>query len=154
MTSQRPTAVELQPTISDRIHDVIKLQIAEHRFPTVTYQNGLRRTRNNEAIKAATILVRSQQVGFVEARSRRCGGRLQERTAWIWVALVHFDRQVNLDLFEEELMRGPLRIPRDDELDQQIDISLLDANYEHPPEKQSSFGTRVTYRFQADLSPL
>ncbi len=154
MTDQRPVSIELDPSISDRIHNAIKIRIAEFRFPVISYKTGLRSTKLNDALQAQTILVRSQQVGFRESRTRKCGGRLQERTAWIWVGIVHFDRQVNLDSFEEDLMRDPIRIPRDDELDQQIDISFVDAVYEHPPEKESSYGTRVTYRFQADLSPL
>ncbi len=154
MTNQVNAAVELDPSISDRIHNALKTFIGDQRYPTIIYSNGLRKTRSNDAVKAKTILVRPQQSGFQEARSRRCGGRLQERTAWIWVAIVHFDRQVSLDGFEELLMRQPIQIQRDDELDQQIDLSLQDVVYEHPPEKQSSHGTRVTYRFSADLSPL
>lgn len=154
MTNQVNAAVELTPSISDRIHNAMKEFIADHRFPAISFPGGLRKTRTNDGQKAKTVLIRSQQGGFEEGRSRRCGGRLQQRVAWIWVAIIHFDQQVNLDFFEELLMRQPIRISRDDELDQQIELSLLDVVYEHPPEKQSSHGTRVTYRFSADLSPL
>lgn len=154
MTSQRTAAVELDLTISDRIHNAIHEFFSKQRYRVVEYKEGRRRTSQHEAVKAQTILVRSQQVGWVEARNRRCGGRGQEKTAWTWVALVHFDQQVDTDEVEAELERGPLRILRDNELDQQVDISFLDAVYEHPPETQSSHGTRVTYRFTADLSPL
>lgn len=154
MTSQRPLAVDLDPSISDRIHNAVKQVLLNERFPVIRYKDGIRSTSRSEAVKAQTCLVRAQQVGFEESITRKCGGRLQQRTAWIWIAIVHFDQQVNLDAFEERWMRAPLRISRDSELDQQIDISILDAAYEHPPEQQPSHGTRVTYRFQADLSPL
>lgn len=154
MTDQRPLAVVLQPTISDRVHDAIKLHIAAHDFLTVSFQEGLRATSLTESVKARTILVRPATVGFIESRTRKCGGRLQQRTDWIWTALVHFDRQIDFDAFEDSLLRAPLRIPRDANLDQQIDISLLDALYEHPPEQEPSQGSRVTYRLQVDLTLL
>jgi len=153
MTSQRNAVVELNPSISDRVHNVVYMLIANERFPTIKYRDGVRRS-GPEALKPQTILIRPQQVGFEESSTRKCGGRLQQRVAWVWIAMVHFDQQVSLDTFEEKFMRGPLRVSRDNDLDQQIDISFLDAVYSHPPEQQSSHGTRVTYRFQADLSPL
>ncbi len=154
MTNQHNPTVEVKPSISDRIHNAMKLFIADHRFPVINYKGGLRSTRATDTVQAKTILIRSQQSGFERARNFRCGGPQQQRIAWTWVAIVHFDQQVNLDFFEENLLRQPIQIPRDQELDQQIDLSLVDVVYEHPPEKESSHGTRVTYRFQADLSPL
>lgn len=153
MSSQHPPYTELNPTITTRVHNEIKLFIAGIRFPVVKFKSGLR-VSLTETVSARTILVRPQQAGFIESKNRGCGGRLQDRNGWIWTASVHFDRQVDLDTFEDMLLRSPLRIARDSELTQQIDISLLDASYEHPPENQSSHGTRVTYRFQADLTPL
>lgn len=153
MSSQHPPYTELNPTITTRVHNKIKLHIAAQRFPVVVFKSGIRATQT-ETVKARTLLVRPQQTGFLESRNRGCGGRLQDRNGWIWVAIIHFDRQVDLDTFEDGLLRSPLRIPRDSELTQQIDISMLDATYEHPPENQPSHGTRVTYRFQADLTPL
>lgn len=154
MTDQRPLAVALQPTISDRVHNAIKLHIAAQGFLTVTFPGGIRTTSLTESVQARTILVRPATVGFIESRTRKCGGRLQQRTAWIWTALVHFDRQIDFDAFEDSLLHAPLRIARDESLDQQIDISLLDAVYEHPPEQEPSHGSRVTYRLQVDLTPL
>lgn len=154
MTDFIPDVVDLKVSLSDRIHNEIKLRIADYRFPAIAYKQGLRSTQQNAAVKAAAILVRAQQVGFQSAHTSLCGGPTQERTTWIWIALVHFDKQVNLDGFEEVLLRNPIVISRDEELDQQINVSLLDAEYQHPPEQESSNGTRVTYRFQADLSPL
>lgn len=151
-TRQVPDACRV--LISDRIHNAIKQRIADARFPAIDFKQGLRRTDPARALKAQTILVRPQQVGFEDSSNKSCGGPLQQRVSWIWVALVHFDRQVNLDGFEEDMLRNPIRIFRDEELDQQIDVSLLDAAYEHPPETGSAHGNRVTYRFEADLSPL
>ena len=153
MASQHPTYTELTPSLTDRIHNEIKLYIAQARFPVISFQSGLRRTLL-QTVKAKSILVRPQQSGFRESKNRSCGGRLQDRNGWVWIVLVHFDRQVDLDAFETRLMRDPLRIPRDVDLTQQIDISLLDVVYEHPAEKQSSTGTKVTYRMQADLTQL
>jgi len=152
MASFKPQFVELVDPESDRIHNAVKMRIAEERFPVVSYKQGIRTTQQSEVEKAKTVLVRPQQVGFVAADSSLCGGASQQRTAWVWVAIIHFDRQVSLDSFERRMMREQIVIPRDSELEQQITISLLDAAYQHPPEKESSHGTRVTYRFQADMS--
>lgn len=145
----------LKRPISDRIHNAIKERIARVRFSRVEFRQGLRYTLHHKVERAKTILVRSLSRAFLPAaRNRLPGGALQEIDAWIWVALVHFDGQVNLDKFEEDLLHDPILIERDGELGQQIRVSLLDATDEHPPEREGAHGTRVTYRFQADLSPL
>lgn len=154
MSGFRPDPIDLTVTTDDRVHNAIKQRIADFTFRDISYASGLRSTEAVGTQKAKTILVRPQTSAFQEAHNRGCGGRLQERFSWTWIAIVAFDRQVDTGSFESLMLRDPIRIPRDADLDQQLDISLLDAEYKHPPEKQSSHGTRVTYRFQVDLTPL
>jgi len=144
----------LRKPLGDRIHDAIKDRIADFRFPRVKFDNGHRKTWQRDGQKAATILVRSLTRSFIPSTNKQCGGPLQHRSDWIWTAVVAFDRQVNLDEFEELMMRDPILILRDEELDQQVTISLVDVVEQHPPEKESSQGTRVTYRLSAELSSL
>ena len=138
--------------LSDRIHNAIKQALAGGRYHVVDYKQGMRYTLR-ELAKPQTVLVRSLTSAFEPNRSSLCGADKRQRTGWIWTADVHFDRQVSLDLFEQGMQETDIVLPREGELTQQITIFLLDATHIHPPETQSSHGTRVTYRFQADLSP-
>lgn len=144
-------------TLSDRIDAAIRARFNDHRFPAVTFLGtGARVTRRTgpETEPVTTLLIRPITAGFVDANSFLCGGRQQDIELWTWIALAHFDSQVSLDSFEHALRDQPIIILRDDTLFRQIDISLLDVEWQHPVEKQPSQGTRVTYRFQADLSPI
>lgn len=147
-------APQLRKPLSDRIHDAIKERIADHRFSQVKYKDGLRKTWHSTSKKAKTILVRSLTRSFVPSGNRGCGGRLFDRSEWVWTALVAFDQTVSLDNFEDAMLRDPILILRDEELDQQVTISLTDVVESHPPESESSQGTRVTYRLLAELSSL
>lgn len=145
-------------TLSDRIDAAIRYRFLAHRFPCVKWMgqgpNTTRRTGPTDT-EVQTLLIRPLTQGFTDANTTQCGGRKQDRELWTWIAVAHFHGQVCLEAFEEELTDNPITIVRDGvNLFRQINISLLDATYEHPVEKQSSHGTRVTYRFQADLSPI
>lgn len=143
------------PTLSDRIHNAIVDRIMAHSFPVVEYVQRHYRQTSQSAVAAQTILVRPQSSAFIESNNRMCGGPLLDRDSWQWVALVHFDRQVSTDAFDEHLMLSPIVVPRvpGQGLQQQATITLTDAQYVHPPEKQSSHGSRVEYRFLVSLSP-
>jgi len=147
-------APELRQPLTDRVHDAIKERIADHRFSQVKYKDGRRKTWHSNSKKAKTILVRSLTRSFVPSRNKSCGGPLFDRAEWIWTALIAFDQTVSLDGFEDAMMRDPILILRDEELDQQVTISLVDVVENHPPESESSQGTRVTYRLLAELSSL
>lgn len=142
------------PSLEDRIHNAIKDCIRKGVFPRVTYKDGWRHTSGHESDKPKGIQVHPVQQGFEPSGNLQCGGPLQARTGWIWEVKVQFDRTVNLGLFEEGLIRKPLRLNRTAEFDQQMDISLVDAVYSDPPEQGSATGSRVTYRFQVGLSQL
>jgi len=79
----------------------------------------------------------------------------QERQGWAWLLVMRFDTEVSLEGFETALLRSPLSIARDplDGRDEQVRLLLEDVAYEHPPRGGASNGTKVTYRFVAELCP-
>lgn len=140
--------------LGDRVHNALLDLFEMRQFPRVLFPGGRRQTKNTSLEKPATIMVRQQSAVWEDARNRTCGGPDQERDLWIWTVEVHFNNQVSFEEFEEEHARKNVVLPRDAEFDQQVQLEFVDVNYLHPPEQQSSLGSRATYRFQAVLSPL
>lgn len=139
---------------SDRIHQAIYEAFSNFDFPFVTYDpdSGLRTTSEVDGEAPSTILIREQQSSFEPAIGFRRQPRVQERTTWTWEAMIAFDNQVSLELFEETYTQTPLFLPRTVDHDQQVTITLSDSQYVHPPEHASSSGTRATLTFSASLS--
>lgn len=152
--------------LTDEIHNLISCHIWQARFPKVKFDGRptKRYTSSAETLKPKTVLVIDESLNFVDnQRSRPCGDIMstepstslyQERSEWQWQAVVHFDHQVDLTSFENGLLENPLFIPRSEtESGEQVTVRLLERLQELPVQRQASHGTRVTYRFQADLSP-
>ena len=138
---------------SDRIHDAIYAAVNAFAFLHVTYDKdtGLRTTEvTTEAPE--TLLVREVSCSFVDARNNRRDPRLREREDWRWEADVVFDNQVSVEEFEALMTTTPIFLPRTGELDQQAVVFLEETEVDHPAEQQSSSGTRISFRFVAQLS--
>ncbi len=139
---------------SDRIHDAIVGAIIGFSFPVVSYDNDtrLRTTSEVDGEAAETILVREVSSTFVDATGQRRTPRLRQREDWLWEAEIAFDGQVSLELFEQTYSDAPLFLPRIAGVTDQVVITIESSAYEHPPEHQSSSGTRATLTFAASLS--
>lgn len=139
---------------SDRIHNAIVGAILAFAFPIVSYDpdTRLRTTSTSLTESASTVLVREVSSTFDTAVGQRRTPRLAERTDWEWEALVNFDGDVSLESFEKTYTDSPLFLLRTAELDQQVVIALVKVDYTHPPEQQSSSGTRAVLTFTASLS--
>lgn len=138
---------------SDRIHDAIYTAINAFAFPHVTFDKdiGLRTTEVTTETPQ-TLLVREMSSGFVDALNNRRDPRLRERENWRWEADVVFDSQVGMEEFEALMSTTPIFLPRTAELDQQAVVFLEETEVDHPAEQQSSTGSRVSFRFVAQLS--
>jgi hypothetical protein len=91
---------------------------------------------------------------FITGKNRRTLS--DDRDTWTWELRLGFPCEVALELFEEEVTVTPIALPRDPDagFDRQVILRLRDARPTHPPEQQPSTGTRVTYTFEATLSPV
>lgn len=139
---------------SDRIHDAIYNAInGSVEFFHVTYDKdtGLRTTAVTFETPE-TVLVREVSCSFIEARSNRRTPRLREREDWRWEATVAFDNQVSVEEFEAAMTATPIFLQRTGQLDQQVVVFLEETEVSHPTEQQGSTGTRVSFRFVAQLS--
>lgn len=139
--------------LGDKIHKALRQAAKTHNFPMVNYP-GNARTTTATVVPAKTILSNELTASFITPRRNRLTYR-REKSAWTWELLVAFDRAVSLESFEDSLVESPPTIPRDeDEGTPQVVMLLEDAEYRHPPTTSPSSGTRVRYRFTADLSPV
>lgn len=141
-------------TQGDRIHDAIHGAISGWSFPLVTYDpdTGLRTTADIGTESPDTLLVRDITSSFDAAVGFRRQPRVRERIDWTWEATLAFDNQVAIEDFEEFYTQAPLFLARTVDFDQQVTITLDQAEYTHPTEQQSSSGTRATLTFTASLS--
>ena len=141
---------------ADSIHAAIMAAIEDFDFKRVEYPNTRTRKTVSRLAEAKTIKVDQRTSSFVPSiRNRQ--SRFNERASWTWVADIHFDRATSLEEFEDFVAQNPPRIQRNiaEGRPQQVDIFLEEAeDYVHPPRKSSSTGTRVRYRFVAELTPL
>lgn len=136
----------------DRVHNALFDILSNTVFPVVEYSSGRRQTLP-QGERAASVLIRPDFSSFETATSRLCGGAAQQRGDWRWNATLSFTSQVSTEEFEDELMSSQFILERTPEVSDQVTLTLIDVNMEHPPESQPTSGTRVTYRFQADVSP-
>jgi len=92
--------------------------------------------------------------GFAEAeRNRRT--HCQDKKRWIFQLKLEFQQEVTLDEFEESLLATPLTVNRDvvEGLTHRIEVFFQDVQYVHPIQQEPSTGTKVTYTFEARLTP-
>lgn len=138
---------------SDRIHDAIYDAINTFGFFHVTFDKDTGyRTTALTTETPETLLVREVSCQFVDARNNRRDPRLREREDWRWEADVVFDNQVGVEEFEALMSTTPIFLQRTAELDQQAVVFLEETEVDHPAEQQGSTGTRVSFRFVAQLS--
>lgn len=139
---------------SDRIHNAIVGVMMGFSFPIVTYDRDtrLRTTSEIDGETPETMLIREQSSAFEDATGQRRTPRLRQRSDWSWEAVIAFDGQVSLELFEKTYSDTPLFLARTAELEDQVVIAIESVEYTHPPEQQSSSGTRATITFAVSLS--
>jgi hypothetical protein len=124
-------------------------------FPTAIYSNA-RPSLLTEGPSADAASIEANEARASFEIDERFGRTLrQERTSWAWVLRLRFEQEVSLETFEQALLETPITIQRDasDGRPRQVRLLLDDASYDHPPRGGPSNGTKVEYRFVADLCP-
>jgi len=139
----------------DMIHDALRTRVLAGSFPEVTYPDGKTRATSASVFKLPRTLKIDMRSSTFDTPAQNRQSRYVERTTWVWVVEVAFDRAVSFEEFERDIAENPPRITRAQSgLPRQVDIFLEEAeDYVHPPRKSPSTGSRATWRFAAELSP-
>lgn len=101
-------------------------------------------------VKPASARCNETGAQFGTSRNTRTLGH--DRISWSFELLLEFNEEVTVEQFEQEML-NPLILPRDVDLGlRMITIRLVSSAYTHPARMQPNQGTRVTFRFEAELS--
>lgn len=136
------------------VHAALLARVAESKFPLVTYNNHGQEMELGEHRPPGTARTNEIAARWFPAAVNHLTKRQRERQVWRWELILQFDRQVNLEAFEDSLGTDPPRVLRDDEHDRQIELRLDSVSYVHPPQNQPTNGTRATYTFDVVATPL
>lgn len=143
---------------ADAVQNVLVATAHGRPFPKLSYAvqgTGGPQSTGMATVTPKTVLAWQAGADFdLSARNRR-DPRRRERTTWTWFLQVQFDSPVSLDEFEKDILAEAPRVLRDPSIgvDQQVDLLLENAEYENPVTQQPARGTKVTYRFTAQLTP-
>jgi hypothetical protein len=139
-------------TYTERIHEALTSAAESGAFHPVRFTGRDLAVDTNVTVAPSTVLVYEVSSSFGLPRVQR-RDRMQERLAWEWLLVVEFNTAVACEEFEEALCASPILVPRSEGL-RQITLRLLGSEYEHPARQQASKGTQVSFRFEAELSPI
>ena len=116
---------------------------------------GALRCTTPQCVRPAAVVAWQVSAVFAEAVNHRRTSDRRELTGWVWNLQLQFNASVSLEEFQNSLLEHIPRIPRNPAagLDRQVDLLLEEAEYQTPVTQQAAQGTRVTYRFTAQLSP-
>lgn len=139
-----------------RIQRVLVSLVAAHEFPVVTYDstgapNDIVTEGPEKAVALAHQPILCNETSSAFAEDERNGRDVvQARDTWNFALRVKFDREVLLELFEEEVMDNPPKIPGDSALGLPfVILRLINTEVEHPVQQQGASGTIVEFTFQA-----
>lgn len=140
-------------TYSEAVHAALRAA-CNVAHPLVTYPANVMTvdTTAMNFVLPDTVLVFSDETTFDRSERNRSNPRLpRERINAIWIVEMGFNKEVNFDALENNLMTQPPRIARDPAsgILQQVTLELLDVTYVHPVRGQPSQGSKVRLRFNA-----
>lgn len=144
---------------ADAIQNALVATASSFSFPRVSYAvqatAGAQTTAVMDTVSAKTILAWEAGAEFDLSPRQRRDTRRRERSNWTWFLQIAFDSPVSLVEFENQLLATAPRVTRNPSIgvEQQVDLLVLSAEYETPVTQQPSRGKKVTYRFQAQLTP-
>lgn len=128
-------------------------------FATLSYRPAAvgqqRCTEATKCVMPAAVVAWPESAVFGDPPLHRRTSDRREVIGWIWRLQIQFNNNVSLEEFEASLLTNIPRIPRDPSkgLDRQVDLLLEEAEYQNPVTQQQAQGTRVTFRFTAQLTP-
>jgi hypothetical protein len=144
---------------ADAIQNALVATAVARPFPRISYAvqgtGGAQSTATMTTVLPKTVLAFQAGSDFDISPRQRRDSRRRERVNWTWFLTLQFDSPVSLVEFEDDIMATAPRVVRDPSIgvDQQVDLLLENAEYENPVTQQPSRGTKVTYRFTAQLTP-
>ncbi len=145
--------------LSDAIQNLLVSTARNFKFPIVHYRpapvGSLRCTDPARVASPKSAVAYESQAVFAEPVRNRRNATRRELTGWVWILVVQFDAPVSLEEFHDLLCDSHPVILRDPEngINRQVDLLLDEAEIQTPVQQQPAQGTRVTYRFTAQLSP-
>lgn len=124
-------------------------------FYKVNYDATTKAPTTDEVHVTPEVVVNEVSSGFDNAVLNK-REHAMERTGWQFQAMVGFNCEVIAEAFERSVTRPIPKLPRDASVGrpQQVDIRLISAAYEHPVQQDGSSGSRISYVFEARLSPI
>lgn len=144
---------------ADAIQNALVATAVARPFPRISYAvqgtGGDQSTATMTTVLPKTVLAYQVGADFDLPANNRRDSRRRERLTWTWELQIQFDSPVSLVEFEKELLAQAPRVLRNPSIgvDQQVDLLLENADYENPVTQQPARGTKVTYRFAAQLTP-
>lgn len=143
-------------TLRDRIACVLVDEARAGEFYVVETNANTGKTSTLLSTKAETIetLTNETDANFDITRRHRRTFR-DERRTWTWRLVLGFAQEVTIERFEEDLVRRPRVIPRDESLGfPQVTLRLRQTLYDHPVQQDANRGTRAILTFDAQLAPV
>ena len=142
--------------LRSEIQKALVQAVAIGEFYGVTY-DAVRAPLVDDAviITPSGVTVNEAAAAWEPARNRRHLEK-RDRVRWSYQVTLEFDREVIAEAFELALAKTPVRVVRDatNGLKQQATMRLASASYEHPPRQAPNGGSRITYDFDVDVTPL
>lgn len=133
-----------------RILDRLKEEAKKGRFYSVTYdQYGQMKQSSSNAPPTAPKSCICNETGAEFGEDTRQGRRLAlRRESWTFKMILTFATEVSCETFEADMMDKVIVVPPKDSLPS-VQLRLMDAEYDHPPEQMPGNGSRVEYTFEA-----
>lgn len=142
-------------SFKQRIQQAIVQRVVAEKFYGGTFDPNTKVFTVDTAtpVVPAQILANETGASFAEPQRNRQSFK-QERSSWSWRLIIGFNVEISSEAFEQSLIEKPIRVLADPALgQQQVDIVLVDVQYEHPPQQQSPSGSRLTYSLAANVGP-
>ncbi len=106
-------------------------------------------------VAPASVTLQALSTTFTDRPTRNRRTERSERNTWRWSVVCVFTQQISSEEVEKFFIANHIILPRDSANDlEQVTLKLLSADPFHPPQQSPSHGTRVTFTFEAELSPV
>lgn len=138
-----------------RIQTALRTFIATVKFWPVTYVAGAPVVDTTAGAEQTPTLFVNETSSTFDTNSTNRQTLKQQKSNWLFQATLDFNKEVVLEVFEKLWERTPPKLARDptNGLDRAVILRLRDATYSHAVQQEGT-GTRATYTFEAELSPI
>lgn len=145
---------------SDEIQNALVELVVDREFPVVSHSvravGQLRTTSEMVTARPKTAVATLIRPLYGTPRLNRRQANLREKLSEEWQLHVEFDQPISIDEFETEILSSSPVISRNPSVgvDHQITLLMEEATIVRTPvAQQPAQGTKVTFRFTAELTP-